>query len=142
MMNLWEIKKNRRSKKNHFDEFFFFYRLLDFQRQVSATWRPTETIPDDVYVKNYDTELNDDEKQNFDAKTLDDRVSEQATFLTRNNKLIYPELKINQRIVSDSKSKSAGTKPTSKRVFSDVDLQTWYYNKVKNKILFIDFSFE
>ena len=56
------------------------------------------------------------------------------TFLTRNNKLIYPELKVNQRLVTDGKSKGAGSKPTSKRVFSDVDLQTWYYNKVQTKI--------
>ena len=60
------------------------------------------------------------------------------TFITRDNKLIYPELKINQRLVAEGKSKAAGGKP-SKRVFSDIDLQTWCYNKVQSTS-FIHFS--
>lgn len=110
-----------------------------FSRQISSAWRPTETILDDVSIIKYDTDLNDEEKQQFDVKTLDDRVTQHVTFLTRNNKLIYPELKVNQRLVTDSKSKGAGSKPTSKKVFSDVDLQTWYYNKVQKKILSLVF---
>lgn len=110
-----------------------------FSRQISSAWRPTETILDDVSIIKYDTDLNDEEKQQFDVKTLDDRVTQHVTFLTRNNKLIYPELKVNQRLVTDSKSKGAGSKPTSKKVFSDVDLQTWYYNKVQKKILLLVF---
>ncbi len=99
---------------------------------MSAAWRPAETIPNGIRIKNYDTALDDDQKQAFDRKTLNDCINEHATFIARDNKLIYPELKINQRIVSDNKSKSSGgDKPPPKKVFSDIDLQTWFYNKVE-----------
>jgi hypothetical protein len=54
-----------------------------------------------------------------------------VTFITKDNKLIYPELKITKKLVSDAKPKSTGDKPPPKKIFSDIDLQTWCYNKVK-----------
>ena len=140
MMNFSEIKKRLQSKRHLLDEFVLLSDHGFSPRQISASWRPTETIPDDVRIKNYDTGLTEEEKQHFDAKTLDDRVTEHVTFLARNNKLIYPELKINQRIITEGKSKGAGSKPTSKKVFSDMDLQTWYYNKVQKESRFVHIS--
>ena len=104
-------------------------------RQLSSAWKPTETIPNDIRTINYDG-LDDDRKQAFDRKTLDDRINENVTFVTKDHKLIYPELKINQRIGSDKKSNQTGGKPPPKKVFSDMDLQTWCYTKV-NQTYFI-----
>ena len=57
------------------------------------------------------------------------------TFITKDNKLIYPELRIDQKhVLSDSKPKFGGGKSPPKKVFSDIDLQTWYYDKVYNRI--------
>ena len=72
-------------------------------RQLSSAWKPTETIPNDIHTIKYDG-LDDDRKQAFDRKTLDDRINENVTFITKDHKLIYPELKVNQRIGSDAKS--------------------------------------
>lgn len=36
-------------------------------------------------------------------------------------------------IITDSKSKPSGGKAPPKKVFSDIDLQTWYYDKVKKE---------
>ncbi len=100
-------------------------------RQLSSAWKPTETIPNDIHTIKYDG-LDDDRKQAFDRKTLDDRINENVTFITKDHKLIYPELKVNQRIGSDAKTNpTSGGKPPPKKVFSDMDLQTWYYTKVK-----------
>ncbi len=81
-------------------------------------------------------DLKDDQKQAFDRKTINEHINEHVTFIEKDNKLIYPELKINQRIISDTKSKSGGGKAPPKKVFSDIDLQTWYYNKVNQIHLF------
>ena len=85
--------------------------------------------------------MNDDDKQVFDRKTVNDRINKQVTFISKDNRLIYPELRVNQRIVLESKGKSTGDKPAPKKVFSDIDLQTWYYNKVKQRS-FAYFSYE
>ncbi len=100
-------------------------------RQLAAAWTVAETIPNNVRSIKYDTDLNDDQKQAFDRKTINDRINENVTFITKDNKLIYPELKITKKLVSDAKPKSTGDKPPPKKIFSDIDLQTWCYNKVK-----------
>jgi hypothetical protein len=130
------MKNEQRSKEKINSDHNFHYFS---KRQLSACWRPVETIPAGVHKMKYDTELNDDQKQAFDGKTLNDLIYEYATFITKDNKLIYPELKINQRIVLDSKLKSTSDKPPPKKIFSDIDLQTWYYNKVE-EIDFFAFS--
>ena len=88
----------------------------------------TDTIPENVKTVNT-KDLKDDEKQALEGKPIDERVDQHVTFLTKDKKLIYPELKISQIIASIGKQKSSGGKP-SKKVFSDTDLQTWYYDKV------------
>ena len=98
---------------------------------MAVAWKVTETIPDDVRLIKYDTELDNDRKQAFDRTTLNDRINKHVTFIAKDNKLIYPELKINQRLISEAKPKSTGDKAPPKKIFSDIDLQTWNYNKVR-----------
>ncbi|CAF1169688.1 unnamed protein product [Adineta ricciae] len=96
-------------------------------KQVAAAWQVTDTIPENVKTINT-KDLKDDEKQAVEGKPIDERVDQRVTFLTKDKKLIYPELKISQITASIGKQKSSGGKP-SKKVFSDTDLQTWYYDK-------------
>lgn len=73
--------------------------------------------------------MNDEEKQAFDNKKVEDCVNENSVFLIKDTRLMQPELKIKQRIVSEGKTKSTSGKPPPKKVFSDLDLQTWLYSK-------------
>ena len=100
-------------------------------RQIAAAWTPVESLPTDVQSINYETDLNEDQKQAFDAKNINDRVNPKVLFLHKDKKLMYPELRITQKLAFDSKSKHTGDKPAPKRLFSELDLQTWYYNKVE-----------
>jgi hypothetical protein len=102
-----------------------------FDRQIAAAWVPAETLPTDVRRINYETDLNADQQQAFDAKNIHDRLNPNALFLHKDKKLIYPELRVTQKLSFDSKSRHAGDKQPPKKLFSDLDLQTWYYNKVK-----------
>jgi hypothetical protein len=108
-------------------EFWF-----SFHRQLSALWLPIVglTTTDDIHSIDYATDLNDDQKQAFDVKTIDDRFNSNSLFLHKDKKLIYPELKVAQKLSSDTKSKGTNDRAASKKVFSDLDLQTWLYNKV------------
>ncbi|CAF3985284.1 unnamed protein product [Adineta steineri] len=98
-------------------------------RQVAASWKVAEKIPDDVHKIKY-ADLSDEQvKQAVDLKIINDRIYENVTFITKNHRLIYPELRISQRIISDTKSKPAHHKAPPKKIFSDIDLQTWCYTK-------------
>ncbi|CAF0848442.1 unnamed protein product [Rotaria sp. Silwood1] len=98
-------------------------------RQLAADWKPTETIPDDIQKINFEKGLTEDDKIVVNQKSIHDRISANVTFIYKNKKIIYPELKIKQIILPDSKPKSNTNKPPPKRVFSDIDLQTWCYDK-------------
>ncbi|CAF0809708.1 unnamed protein product [Rotaria sordida] len=98
-------------------------------RQIAADWKPIETIPNDIHKKIFEKDLTDDEKNGINQKPIHDRISENVTFIIKNKKLIYPELKIKQIIIPDSKPKSTSGKTPPKRIFSDIDLQAWCYDK-------------
>ncbi|CAF2617983.1 unnamed protein product [Rotaria sp. Silwood2] len=98
-------------------------------RQLAADWKPVETIPNDIQKINFETGLNEDEKTVVIQQSTKGRISENVTFIIKNKKIIYPELKIKQIILPDSKPKSNTGNQQAKRVFSDIDLQTWCYDK-------------
>ena len=72
-----------------------------------------------------------EKKQQFDNKPVDDRVSEQVTLLMNEKRqLMYPELRILQNANVGSKSSASGNKSSGKKIFSELDLQTWFYDQV------------
>lgn len=85
--------------------------------------------------------MKSDEKQAIDTKPLSDQISENVTFITRDRKLIYPELKINKIYVSEVKAKSTTNKPPPKKVFPENDLQLWCFDKVKSKLPYFQILF-
>lgn len=106
--------------------------LLSTDRKLASEWKPVNAVPDDVRAIDYEKDLTDpNKKKEFDVKRLDDHVSQHVTFIVNEKKkLVYPELKIQQNIYAGSKSSTSGHKSSSKRIFSELDLQTWYYDKV------------
>ena len=99
---------------------------------MAASWKPTESVPHSVYRKNYDTDLNEDERTVVDERLIHFRISKNVTFITNVNRLIYPELKINQAVLLESKPKFNNDRSQQKKIFSDIDLQTWCYDKVRS----------
>lgn len=94
-------------------------------RQTASQWKPVHHVPDDVRKINYD-DLSNDEKQALETKFRQDRVSEDATFIRKNRNLMYPELKIKKKHEIGQKKENS----SHRRVFLELDLQTWFYSKV------------
>ena len=99
---------------------------------MAAEWTAVEGIPDDIRPIDYEKELTNDQKISLASKSVIDRISERSTFLTKNQKLIYPELRIQERIAPEQ-NRRPGEKKDKKKIFSDIDLQTWFYDKVSRR---------
>lgn len=101
-------------------------------RKIVSQWKPTEEIPVDSQKINYQSDLTNDEKKSFDMKTDLDRIPNDSVFLVRKRKIIGVELKIIEKFVPRPEPKKENPGATKKKmIFSQIDLQTWFYTTVK-----------